>query len=194
MALTKKTRFEVLKRDGYKCRYCGRKAPDVVLHVDHVLAVSNGGTDCPSNLVAACLECNLGKSARRLDAVIGPLNMAVAPLGESISELEEYRRKLLEKSKHESEKMELLIGYWCGMEGQDINYDYWVAPWGLEKSLGIFSKRLSGSDIMEAMTIAFRKIGGPGQSRRRMLYFFKICWSWIKEGKTECTSNCSTKS
>lgn len=36
MAVSKRTRFEVLRRDGHICQYCGEKAPDVTLHVDHV--------------------------------------------------------------------------------------------------------------------------------------------------------------
>ena len=52
-ALSKRVRFEVLKRDGFRCRYCGANASSTVLHVDHVIAVADGGTDDPSNLVAA---------------------------------------------------------------------------------------------------------------------------------------------
>lgn len=63
MAVTKRTRFEVLKRDGHACRYCGGKAPDVELTVDHVIPTALGGTDDPSNLVAACVDCNAGKSS-----------------------------------------------------------------------------------------------------------------------------------
>lgn len=36
----KKLRFEVFKRDKFTCQYCGAKAPDVVLHVDHIQAVA----------------------------------------------------------------------------------------------------------------------------------------------------------
>lgn len=61
-------RFRVLQRHGFRCRYCGRPAPDVVLHVDHIISVSAGGTDDEANLVAACKDCNFGKSA--LSAVL----------------------------------------------------------------------------------------------------------------------------
>lgn len=67
MAVTKTTRFQVLKRDKFTCRYCGSKAPDVQLHVDHVVPVSLGGTDTPDNLVAACVDCNNGKGSSSLD-------------------------------------------------------------------------------------------------------------------------------
>lgn len=63
MPISKRTRFEVLRRDAHTCQYCGGKAPDVVLHVDHVIPVSLGGTDKPDNLVASCNECNIGKAS-----------------------------------------------------------------------------------------------------------------------------------
>lgn len=63
MAVTKRTRYEVLKRDNHTCRYCGGSAPDVVLTVDHVTPKALGGPDTPDNLVAACKDCNAGKSS-----------------------------------------------------------------------------------------------------------------------------------
>lgn len=70
MAVTKRLRFEILRRDGHACQYCGEKAPNVTLHVDHVIPVALGGTDQPGNLVAACKDCNLGKSSVPTDAPI----------------------------------------------------------------------------------------------------------------------------
>ena len=57
-----KLRFEILKRDSFTCQYCGRKAPNVILHVDHIIPVSKGGTNIKTNLVTACQDCNLGKT------------------------------------------------------------------------------------------------------------------------------------
>lgn len=37
-ALGKKTRFEVFKRDGFKCMYCGAHPPEAILEVDHLKA------------------------------------------------------------------------------------------------------------------------------------------------------------
>lgn len=68
MAVSKRTRFEVLRRDGHTCQYCGEKAPNVTLHVDHVVPVSLGGSDKPENLVAACKDCNTGKASIQPDA------------------------------------------------------------------------------------------------------------------------------
>ena len=59
-------RFEVFRRDSFTCQYCGRRAPNVVLHVDHVVPVIAGGTNELANLRTACSICNLGKGSRRL--------------------------------------------------------------------------------------------------------------------------------
>lgn len=64
--LSKAIRFEVFKRDKFTCQYCGAKAPDVVLHVDHIEPLASGGTDDLMNLVTSCEKCNLGKGAKRL--------------------------------------------------------------------------------------------------------------------------------
>ncbi len=62
-------RFEILHRDKFTCQYCGRKAPDVQLAVDHIVPFSRGGTCTKDNLTTACVDCNTGKS----DMMIGGL-------------------------------------------------------------------------------------------------------------------------
>jgi HNH endonuclease len=68
MALSKRLRYEVLRRDNHTCRYCGAAAPDVKLTVDHVIPSALGGRDGPENLVAACRDCNAGKTSTSPDA------------------------------------------------------------------------------------------------------------------------------
>lgn len=63
MAVTKRLRYEVLRRDNHTCRYCGASAPDVKLTIDHVTPVALGGRDEPANLVTACEPCNSGKTS-----------------------------------------------------------------------------------------------------------------------------------
>ena len=63
MSITKKLRFEVFKRDGFKCAYCGKNPPQVTLEVDHIDPKSKGGKDDINNLVSACFDCNRGKKA-----------------------------------------------------------------------------------------------------------------------------------
>jgi len=57
-------RFAVLASRGFRCDYCGASAKQdgKRLEVEHVIARANGGTHDRTNLVAACRDCNLGKS------------------------------------------------------------------------------------------------------------------------------------
>lgn len=68
MPVSKRLRYEVLRRDNHACRYCGRSAPDVKLTIDHVVPTALGGSDEPSNLVTACSDCNSGKTSTNPDA------------------------------------------------------------------------------------------------------------------------------
>jgi len=52
------------------CVRCGRRPPDVVLHVDHIVPASRGGSSTRNNLQFLCAEDNLRKSNRR--EVTGP--------------------------------------------------------------------------------------------------------------------------
>ena len=59
-------RFRILNRDGFQCKYCGKSALsgyDGPLHIDHVVPVSDGGSNSESNLITSCAECNMGKLA-----------------------------------------------------------------------------------------------------------------------------------
>jgi len=89
-AIGKKLRFEVFKRDGFKCQYCGKSAPDVVLHVDHVNPVSKGGGADILNLITSCQDCNLGKGARELsdDSVLQKQKQQLEELNEKRQQLE----------------------------------------------------------------------------------------------------------
>lgn len=68
-AISAKNRFEIFKRDGFKCIYCGAAAPDAVLVVDHVTPYSESADDSLENLATACLGCNKGKGKTPLSAL-----------------------------------------------------------------------------------------------------------------------------
>ena len=64
-------RFEILKRDRFRCTYCGAgRRQGAVLNVDHVKPKAAGGTDAPSNLTTSCEDCNAGKAARKLSETL----------------------------------------------------------------------------------------------------------------------------
>ncbi len=70
MSISVHDRFTVLRRDGFGCQYCGRKAREVVLEVDHIVPQSQGGRDNYGNLITACRDCNRGKQAMLLLPVL----------------------------------------------------------------------------------------------------------------------------
>ena len=61
------TRFDVMKRDNFQCKLCGKSAKDgAVLEVDHKHPRSKGGRSTKANLWTLCWTCNQGKSAKDL--------------------------------------------------------------------------------------------------------------------------------
>lgn len=68
--ISPRLRFQVFKRDGFKCRYCGASHERGPLVVDHYVPVALGGSDHINNLRTACELCNAGKAA--LPPEIGP--------------------------------------------------------------------------------------------------------------------------
>ena len=108
--LSKKIRFEVFKRDSFKCQYCGRMAPDVVLQVDHIVPVSKGGTNDMLNLVTSCKECNLGKGNRELndDSIVTSQRNQLQLLAERKEQIEmliTWKQTLLNVSELEVDKI-----------------------------------------------------------------------------------------
>lgn len=60
-------RFQILKRDDYRCQMCGATAKDgATLEIDHITPVSKGGGNDPDNLQVLCRDCNAGKSDQLL--------------------------------------------------------------------------------------------------------------------------------
>jgi 5-methylcytosine-specific restriction endonuclease McrA len=57
------TRSGVLRRDGRRCGYCGRRADTI----DHVVPRSRGGAHTWENCVAACRACNSRKADRLVE-------------------------------------------------------------------------------------------------------------------------------
>lgn len=100
-SIGKKVRFEIFKRDGFRCQYCGKSAPNVVLQIDHIVPLSGGGTNDLLNLITSCSDCNLGKGARTLDAT--------ATVTKQKQQLDELQAR--------QEQLELLIEWKRGLLG-----------------------------------------------------------------------------
>ena len=109
-------RFEVFKRDAFTCQYCGRKAPDVVLQVDHIYPQSKGGASDILNLVTSCAECNNGKSDREL----------------SDQQVLAQKRKQLESLQERKEQLEMIYEWQQSLASVDTLAvdrccDHWTA-------------------------------------------------------------------
>ena len=61
-ALTQRQRRQIFERDNYQCQIRTDKCTGVADCIDHILALSAGGTDDPSNLRASCRKCNQVKA------------------------------------------------------------------------------------------------------------------------------------
>ena len=64
--LTSEEGINILKRDGFRCQYCGLDGMasfenSLVMSVDFVIPRARKGKKDPRNLVAACRPCNLIK-------------------------------------------------------------------------------------------------------------------------------------
>ena len=60
------TRFRVLKRDCFKCVYCGDSPstdPKITLVVDHIQPIAKGGKNSLDNYQTLCQYCNAGKGS-----------------------------------------------------------------------------------------------------------------------------------
>ena len=58
------TRKNILIRDKFRCKYCGKEGTTSTLTLDHVLPRSKGGKFSWQNIVSACLDCNAKKGDR----------------------------------------------------------------------------------------------------------------------------------
>lgn len=68
VAISKRLRAEVLKRDKKTCQDCGKTVADKVkLEVHHIIPVSQNGPTTIENLITNCESCNKGKSDKVLD-------------------------------------------------------------------------------------------------------------------------------
>ena len=170
-SLSKKTRFEVFKRDDFTCTYCGQKPPIVVLEVDHVIPVASGGTDEMANLTTSCFDCNRGKSDRSLGAV----QETVQHRADLLKEREEQERAFARLLRTRQRRIEANIDAIQAILLQDTST---VFTDRFRLSVKHFLSKLPIDKVTYAAERAFNK---PRSVDDRMKYFCGVCWSMIKE-------------
>ena len=172
--LSKKTRFEVFKRDGFKCQYCGAHPPAVVLHVDHIQPVALDGGNNIDNLITSCEPCNLGKGARSLTVVPQSVSEKTAMLAEREDQLRGYQEVL--EARHERIESELwrvaeLIS--PGSSDSGMSRD-WTS------SIRRFNEQIGVHECISAAQIARGRY--PQGGKKAFLYFCGVCWNKVREG------------
>lgn len=150
--ISKRMRFEVFKRDSFTCQYCGKKAPDVVLEVDHIEPISKGGKTVMLNLVTSCYKCNRGKSNIKLsdNSVIEKQKKALTELSEKQEQLKmllKWRSNLL---KIEDQELQAILDNWSKLTNYSLNEIGTSIIKKLLKQFGLMS-------VLESMDIASNK-------------------------------------
>ena len=111
-------RFDVFKRDGFTCQYCGRQPPEVVLQVDHIVPVADGGGNDEMNLLTSCRACNLGKGKKRLENPQRPdADLAWLEMQQETAELRDYQRAKQERDVLMAEIIATLQRTWIDYSG-----------------------------------------------------------------------------
>lgn len=181
--LSKTMRFEVFKRDGFKCQYCGQSPPVIILEVDHIVPVASGGNDDQSNLLTSCLDCNRGKGCRGLEQVPISLKISIEEQKIRAKQVAAYNVFLMEIRSGELKTIEELGLYWNNQFRDEQN----KFVFGVTRTASIrtFLKNLPQAQIFEAMDIAFeryfpRASGGVWDDDRTFRYFCGVCWNMIR--------------
>lgn len=122
MAVSKRTRFEVLRRDDFTCRYCRSRENE--LTIDHVVPVALGGDDTPANLVACCRDCNYGKTST------SPDESTVAQVAEDAVRWAAARRRAAEKlAIHADRHVDTLKWFKSQWGGWDYERNFLPGDW-----------------------------------------------------------------
>jgi hypothetical protein len=170
--LSKKTRFEVFKRDQFQCSYCGAHPSEtVMLEVDHVIPVAEGGTNDIENLVTACWDCNRGKGAVPLTSIPQSLELKAELVAEREAQIRAYYQILEFRKERQDEEMWSVADIFMERFGEEsIRRDYVV-------SIRMFLDRLNVFEVREAMEIACARKYSQTPAWK---YFCGVCWNKIK--------------
>jgi hypothetical protein len=152
IALSKKIRFEVFKRDKFTCQYCGATAENVVLHVDHIIPVKDGGENELLNLVTACKDCNLGKGATPLSD-----DSAIAKQRAMLEDLEAKREQieLLKLWRDELSEIDGMTADFIAREFDKELPDGFTLNDQSRAAIKTWLKKFTVEEILAAMEIAF---------------------------------------
>jgi hypothetical protein len=173
----RRLRFEIFKRDGFICQYCGAHPPDAILEIDHIVPVHEGGGNEETNLISACWNCNRGKGGVSLTSVPKKLDEKAAEIQEREEQLAGYRvivQAQTDRIEDDMWRVAEAIFPRCNEEdGKGVRRD-WL------QSIKNFNKLLPLHEVIDAAEIAFAR--KPFSDPQRFRYFCGVCWNKIKGG------------
>jgi hypothetical protein len=169
-SINKRLRFEIFKRDGFCCRYCGATPMTTVLQVDHVIPVSKGGTADPANLVTSCSACNAGKSNVELNDARLPRSFDVEIIREHAEQTRAYLTAQTELAVAQAAPGQAAIAHWGRVAGERL------LP-SEAAQMRMFCRELALSVVLEAIDVAVAKKDFVDDTWR---YFCGICYRRLR--------------
>lgn len=166
-SLSLTARFRIFHRDSFTCQYCGRKPPEIVLEVDHIRPVSEGGTNDELNLVTSCFECNRGKGATSLECAPTSLHEAAAQAQERMLQV----KRMAEIIEAEREAFEDQCWAIAEIIQPGASGGYSRANM---RSIRMFVRKIGYVETCDAAYIAAERHGEGGW---RFRYFCGVCWN-----------------
>jgi len=172
ISLSKKIRFEVFKRDFFKCQYCGTHPPETVLEVDHIHPHSKGGNDDINNLITSCFNCNRGKSDRELNQIPNSL----------VNNIEIAKEKLKQYKEFQKLNNQLFLSIKLDIDLVDATFTSYFKGYRCSEkfrnaTVKMFIEKLSLFEVVDSMHIAGRK---NLDSDETLKYFCGVCYNKIK--------------
>jgi len=176
MAITKKVRFEVFKRDSFRCGYCGKTPPEVTLEIDHIKPKSRKGKDDINNLLTACFDCNRGKKNIPLKTIPTALKDNLEILKEKETQVEEYNKSIAKIERRIQRQMVKVDNVFNSYFPNLLLSDSFKSG-TLKRFIGL----LQINEILDAMHIACGKMHQKSWNAddKAIRYFCGICWNKI---------------
>jgi hypothetical protein len=169
MAVSKKTRFEVFKRDAFTCQYCGRTPPQVVLELDHVIPKYRKGKEQIENYITACFDCNRGKGKRQLTELPPAIKDKLPKFRETYEQLKAYNEYLKGEDVFYDKSLSRIKKTF---NEEYPDYHLTLSP----NTIRYFLKQLPARQVEDAMMKACGAMQRPPDTIR---YFCGICWKAI---------------
>jgi hypothetical protein len=174
-AISNKLRFDVFKRDGFICQYCGNHPPKAILHIDHITPVKLGGDNDINNLITSCNICNSGKAATPLSSIPKSLKDTAKDIKLREAQITGYNKVIKEQYDRIEKECWLISNLFLEAMGHKLN----SIDRAKFASIKLFISKLGVYETLDAMEIATSKNINHEQAVWR--YFCGICWNKVKE-------------